>query len=219
MTNQRTNKLTMLAMLCAISYVVMLVGRIPISTVEFLKYDPKDAIITIGGFIFGPLSAFLVTFIVAFVEMITVSSTGYIGFIMNVIATCAFACTATIIYKKKHTLVGAVIGLLAGTVAMTIVMMLWNYLLTPIFWNMDRSAVANMLIPVFLPFNALKGGLNAGLTLFIYKPIVTALRKANLISASTNQETKKGNTLFIGIVSIIIIVACVLLILVHKKII
>ena len=44
-----TKKLTVLAMLAALSFIVMVVGRIPV--VLFLKYDPKDVVITIAGFI------------------------------------------------------------------------------------------------------------------------------------------------------------------------
>ena len=43
--------------------------------------------------------------------MFTVSDTGPIGCIMNVLATCAFCCTAAFVYKKFHTRKGAVIGL------------------------------------------------------------------------------------------------------------
>lgn len=32
-------------------------------------------------------------------------------------------------------------------------------------------AVAELLLPVFLPFNLLKGSLNTALTLLIYKPV------------------------------------------------
>ena len=38
-----------------------------------------------------------------------------------------------------------------------------------------REAVAELLIPVFLPFNLLKGGLNTGITLVLYKPVVSTL--------------------------------------------
>jgi len=44
----------MVGMLCALAYVVVVVGRIPI--ILFLKYDPKDVIIAIGGLIFGPFT-------------------------------------------------------------------------------------------------------------------------------------------------------------------
>lgn len=36
-------------MLCAVAYVVMVIGRIPI--ILFLKYEPKDVVITMGRFL------------------------------------------------------------------------------------------------------------------------------------------------------------------------
>lgn len=47
--NGKTKKLTTIAMLCAITYVVMAVGRIPV--VLFMKYDPSDVIVALSGFI------------------------------------------------------------------------------------------------------------------------------------------------------------------------
>ena len=47
-----------------------------------------------------------------------------------------------------------------------------------------RDAVADMLLPVFLPFNLLKGGLNAAFTMMLYKPVVSALRAARLVPES-----------------------------------
>jgi len=65
--------MVILAMLSAIAFVVMCVGRIPI--LLWLKYDPKDVIIAIGGFLFGPLSALLMSVVVSLVEMITGAAT------------------------------------------------------------------------------------------------------------------------------------------------
>ncbi len=68
-------------MLCAIAYVVMVAVHLNIlPAAPFLTYDPKDVIITIGGFIYGPAEVLIISFIVAFLEMITVSDTGIIGF-------------------------------------------------------------------------------------------------------------------------------------------
>ena len=50
MNIRRTKKLTAIGMLCALAYAAVMVGRIPI--VLFLKYDPKDVVIVIGGLIF-----------------------------------------------------------------------------------------------------------------------------------------------------------------------
>ena len=96
--NNKTRKLTTVGMLCALAYAAVAIGRIPI--VLFLKYDPKDVIIVIGGLIFGPAVSFLVSLIVSFVEMFTISDTGIWGCIMNILSTCTFACTAALIYKS-----------------------------------------------------------------------------------------------------------------------
>ena len=174
--NSKTKRITVIGMLCAITYVTMVVGRIPI--ILFLKYDPSDVIVTLGGFIWGPMTSCIVSVIVATLEMITVSDTGILGCIMNIVQTLSFACTASIIYKKKHTLSGALIGLASGWLITVIVMLLWNYLVTPLYMGYPREAVVELLLPAFLPFNLLKGGLNASINFLLYKPIVTALRKS-----------------------------------------
>lgn len=87
MKNSRTRKLTTVGMLCALSYVAVAVGRIPV--ILFLKYDPKDVVIVIGGLIFGPLTAFAMSVIVSVVEMLTISSTGLWGCMMNMISSCS----------------------------------------------------------------------------------------------------------------------------------
>ena len=110
-----TKTITTLAMLSGIAYVVMLVSKLLPSVNGFLDFDFKDVVICIGGFTFGPVAAAVMAIVVAFVEMITISTTGLIGFVMNVLATCGFCCTATFIYKKRHTMVGAVLGLGLGS--------------------------------------------------------------------------------------------------------
>ena len=214
--NEKTKKITIIGMLCAVSYLVMMVGRVPlVPAVSFLKYDPKDVIIVIGGFIFGPMVSFLISLIVSVVEMLSVSETGSIGLIMTVIATCSFACIAAFVYKKKHTMSGAILGLGLGIICMTAVMLLWNYFITPIYMGYPREAVVELLLPAFLPFNLIKGGINLGITLLVYKPIVTALRKAHLIHESENTD-KKSTYIGTIVVSSFILVSCILFVLVMK---
>ena len=181
MRDERTKKMVTMAMLAALSYLLMVFVRIPM--ISFLKYEPKDVIIAIGGFIFGPVEAFVISLAVSIVEMFTVSDTGWIGALMNLISTCSFACTAAVIYHKNRTQKSAVIGMAAGIVVMVAVMMLWNYLLTPIYMGYPREAVAAMLPTVFLPFNLIKGTINAVILILIYKPVVRGLRKAKLVPA------------------------------------
>ena len=105
----KTRKIAATGMLCALTYVVMAVGRVPV--VLFLKYDPSDIVVTLGGLIWGPMTAFTVSAAVAVIEMLTVSHTGLLGCIMNIVQTVSFACTAAAIYRKRRTLGGAVAGL------------------------------------------------------------------------------------------------------------
>lgn len=210
MNISRTKKLTTIGMLCALAYVTMLVGRIPL--ILFLKYDPKDVIIVIGGLIFGPLTSFAVAVIVAVVQMFTVSGTGILGCIMNIISSCSFACTAAFVYKKKHKLSGAILALFCGWFCQVAVMMLWNYLIAPIYMGYPREAIVELLLPAFLPFNLIKGGLNAAITMLLYKPVVTVLRRSNLIEPSQNPEKTRIN-MGVLLVALTMIITCVLLIL------
>ncbi len=170
----RTKKLTTTGMLCALAYAAAVFGRIPL--VLFLKYDPKDVIIVIGGLIFGPLTSLAISVMVSLAQMVTVSGTGILGCVMNIISSCCFSCTAASFYKRKRTLSGAMVGLLWGCGCQAAAMLLWNYLISPIYMGIPREAVAELLLPAFLPFNLIKGGLNAAITMLLYKPFVTALR-------------------------------------------
>ena len=212
-----TKKLCVLAMLSALAYVVMIFGRVPV--VLFLKYDPKDVIITIGGFLYGPLAAFAVTVVVSLVEMITASDTGFFGLLMNIVAGCSFACTASFIYKRNRTLKGAVTGLTASWLLTTAVMTLWNYLITPLYmWTPEmgitmaemRQQVAGLLVPAIIPFNLLKGGLNAALTMLLYKSVRKALTASRMMPQSVLSESKGKVNIGAIIVSLFVIATCIL---------
>ena len=212
MRSEQIKQMVVMALLAALAYVVMVLIRVPV--ISFLKYEPKDVIITIGGFIYGPLAALSISLIVTLVEMGTVSDTGWIGAVMNFVSTAAFVLPATIIYKKMHNLKGAVIGLVSGVLSMIIVMLLWNYILTPLYMGYPREAVAKMLPTVFLPFNALKGGLNAAFTMLLYKPVITALRAARLVPKPEEQRKGSvGTTILVVVLSLALAATLVLVIL------
>lgn len=220
MIQSKTKKITLIAMMAALSYVVHLLGKfmlvgaiVLVPAAPFLQYDAKDIVIVIAAFLTGPLSGLIISLLVSLVEMITVSDTGYIGCIMNIISTCAFVCPAALVYKKNKTQKGAVLGLLLGVVLVTVAMVLWNYLITPLYMNTSREAVAGMLLPIFVPFNLLKASINMAITLILYKPIVRVLRRTGLVEPSEKKGTvgKKNVGLILGIVILVLCVACILL--------
>lgn len=215
MKSQNIRKLTTISMLAAAAFIAVFFVRIPIMpAVPFLKYEPKDVIITIGGLIYGPLSAMTISLIVSFVELITISDTGIIGFVMNVISSCSFACVASAVYKKKHTMSGAVLGLSMGIVVMVCAMLLWNYLITPLYMNITREAVVGLLYTAFLPFNLLKGILNMAFSLVLYKPVISALRKTGAVPPRSEiTENKKAmGAILGGFIAITVVILLLVLI-------
>ena len=102
------------------------------------------------------------------------------------------------IYKKMHSKKGAVIGLACGVVCLVAVMLLWNYLITPLYMtNFSRADVAALLPTLFLPFNLAKGGMNMAATLLLYPPVVGALRRAGVVPPSQSGQGKTLNAGFL----------------------
>ena len=221
-----TKTVAILAMLCALAYAVMFFSRFlpPLVAMPPLKYDPKDIFIIIGGFLYGPLATVGMSIAVSLIEMITVSTTGPYGLLMNIVSTCAFVFPATAIYQKFRSLKGAVCGLGIGVAFMVMVMMGWNYIITPLYMSAApeavgamREVVAGMLIPVFLPFNLLKGSLNAAVTMAIYKPLSDALRKMGMLPKSGKGKAKAN--IGVILVSVFAVATCVLFMLVFAGVI
>ena len=205
-----TRYMAVVAMFTAVAFVAVLLAKVIPNVAGFLSYEPKDAVIVIASFIFGPMTGVIISLLVSFIEMISISTTGIYGFLMNVVSTCAFVVPAAWLYKKDHSQKGAVLGLGLGVVLMAIVMVVWNYIITPFYMGVPQEVVAGMLASVFLPFNLIKGGINAALTLLLYKPIVGALRKAGLVEPTHSSHKGKfslGFTLF----SVAVLVTFVLL--------
>ena len=190
-----TKKLVGIAVFAALAFGVTLVFRIPVS---FLTFDAKDAILVVASFIYGPVAAVLMSLIISILE-ISISDTAVIGAIMNFVSSAAFAGVASLIYKKKRTFNGALIGLFTSVAVTTGLMMLMNILITPFYMGVDRSVVISMLPTVLLPFNFAKTLMNGAIAMLIYKPVAVALRRAKLVDGKP-MDTKFGKQSIITII-------------------
>ena len=230
--NRQTNleklkKMTGVAMFAALAYICVAVLRIP-GIGGFLTMDFKDVIITICGMFFGPASAILLSVVVPFIEFLTVSGTGVYGLIMNFLSSFAFAFTASLFYKYKKTLFGAIMGLVSAVLAMTAVMMLANLIVTPYYTHMPTAYVAKMIPTLLLPFNFTKATLNAALTLMLYKPLTSVLRKTGFFGKKkeaciqTEEQWNRGKSrsaiLFAVCLLIAIAALCTILLVWHGEI-
>lgn len=217
MTQSRMNskKLTLMAMLAAMAYVAMLISRPLPAVAGFLRYDLKDVIVAISGFLLGPAAALAITVVVSLIEMVTIGTTGPIGLLMNVLSTSAFVLPSALMYRKDRTIKSAALGLILGVILMTAVMLAWNYIITPLYMKVPREVVAGMLLPTFLPFNLVKGGLNAGITMLLYKPLSGALKK--LMPASEVTPAPRRFNLAATLVSAFVVATCVVIFVLMTK--
>ena len=171
--SEKTRKLVVMAMLVAVSVVLVWLIHFPIfPAAAFLEYDPADIPILIGAFAYGPWVGLLITVVAAVIQGFTVSAgSGLYGIIMHIIATGVLVLVAGSIYKIRHTRSGAIIALICGTVAMGLIMMVANHFITPVFMGAPTEVVDAMLLPVILPFNLIKAGINSLITFLVYKTV------------------------------------------------
>lgn len=202
-------RLVMVALFTALAYVVMIMIHFP---VQFLTLDLKDAIITLCGLAFGPLSALFISVVVPLIEMVTVSGTGIYGCVMNILGSASFSVTVSLVYKYKKNFVGAIIGLISGVCAMTAVMMLFNLIVTPAYTHMPVSEIQKMIPTLLLPFNLIKAVLNASLVMMIYKPVSTLLQKTGFLPKSDHQFRFDWRTVTVVVISLILIVVSLVVI-------
>lgn len=166
----KTNVICGIGILSALAIVLACFARGPWPSAAFLEYSPTDVPLLIGTFMYGPVAGVIMSFVVAIIQGVTVSaSSGIIGIAMNFISMLAFSLTAGLIYKKIHTLKGAIISLLCGALCGVIVMLLWNIILTPLYMEVSRAQVIALLPTVFLPFNLVRYISNAVMTFLLYK--------------------------------------------------
>ena len=136
-------KLAVMALLVAVSVVLIYAVHFPlIPAAAFLEYDPADIPILIGALAYGPLAGVALTVVASLIQGVTVSAGS-----------------------------GGVLGLLLGTLAMGLIMMPANHIITPYFTGWPVEAVDALLLPGILPFNLIKAGLNSGVTFLLYKTV------------------------------------------------
>ena len=174
-----TKQLVTMALLCAIGAIFMFVQIPLLPAAPFLTYDPSLVPAMVCGFAYGAGPGVAVA---AMAIVIHALMTGdWVGALMNVVATIGFVLPAALLYARRRDFKDAVIGLVLGVVASTVLSMLANLTIGVWFWYGSVDAIAPLMVPAVLPFNLIKAGLNSVLTLAVYKTI------SNLITPKKRQ--------------------------------
>lgn len=211
-TKFELKKISVAAVLCAFAYASMFIIRIK---VQFLTFDFKDAIIAISSLLLGPVYGVCSAAIVAVLEFLSVSDTGLYGLIMNFLSSGTFALTCGIIYKYKRTFSGAVIAVVMSVFSVTAVMLLANLFITPLFMGAPRAVVVAMLPKLLLPFNLTKASMNAAITLVVYKPLSSGLKRAKLLPADDRKYRFDLRSAIIAICAVVVIIIAILVLILY----
>jgi riboflavin transporter len=201
------NSLIKISLLGAIAFILMLL-EFPIPGFPpFLKLDFSDLPALIGGFALGPVAGVTVELIKNVLNLIMHgTTTGGIGELANLLVGGVFVYVASLIYHKNKTKKSAVVGLIAGTIAMTVVAGVFNYyVLIPLYAKLfgglenviGAAAAANkaitslgtLIVIGITPFNILKGVVVSTITLAIYKKVSPLIHKESL---NVEQQKLKG---------------------------
>lgn len=187
-SNKKIRTLAAVGVFSALAYICCVLFHFKVS---FLSFDLKDAVMTIGAMFFGPAYGFSMSLLVSTIELVTISSTGIYGYIMNILSSVVFVCIGSFVYTRTRNMLGALLGMGLSVVMMTAVMIGANLLITPFYMNVSVEDVKALIVPLLLPFNMTKAVFNAALVFLLYKPISTALKSAGFLKSEDNAVREK----------------------------
>lgn len=194
-TRVKVRHMAQMGMLAAISVVLMLF-EIPLPFAPaFYEIDFSEVPVLVGSFAMGPLAGAGIEFLKILLNFaVNGTDTAGVGEFANFLIGCALVVPAALVYRKRRTKSGAVIGMIVGTAFMMFVGCYLNAcVLLPAYakaFGMPMDALVGMgaavnhyitdltTFAVFAvaPFNLLKGFLVSLIVLLIYKKIRPVLK-------------------------------------------
>lgn len=195
--------ISLTGMLSAVSFLLMFLEfPLPALIPAFIKFDISDLPAIFGAFAMGPLYGVVIELIKNVLHiLIKGTSSAFIGELSNFLLGSVFVLTAGLIYKRKKTKKSAVAACVLGAFLMGVVCVPLNYfvvypayvvcyklpldaiigmyeeLLAPVAHIPTKNALLNCLVIFNFPFTFVKGLVDSGLCLVIYKPLRKALSK------------------------------------------
>ncbi len=188
----RIRKMSGISMLSAVAFVLMFL-EFPLPTLipSFIKMDFSDLPALIGTFAYGPIAGVIISLLKNLLHL-PLTQTGGVGELSNFILGASFSFTAGLVYNKKHTKMGAMLGSVTGAFVMSAVSVVTNYFVVyPIYTAfMPMEVIIGMykailpssdtlikcLLIFNLPFTFFKGMCSVLITFLIYKPLSPVLK-------------------------------------------
>lgn len=195
-TSKKTRTLVEVGMLGAIATVLMLFEfPLPFIAPPFYELDFSEVPVLVGAFALGPMAGATIELIKILINLlVNGTNTAFVGEIANYLMGCSFIIPAALIYKKRKIKKNAMIGMVSGTVIMTVFGCFMNaYVLLPTYAaafsmpidtiislgsaiNSNIDDIMTFVIIAVAPFNLIKGVIVSVITLLIYKHISPILK-------------------------------------------
>ena len=148
----------------------------------FYEIDFSEIPVLICSFSLGPVAGVVCEFLKVLLKLfLKGTSTAFVGDLANFVVGCSLILPASAVYFANKTKKGAVIGMVVGTVCITVVGSLFNQPLDGIIGmgtkiNPAITSVNTLVLFAVAPFNLLKGVADSIVTFLIYKHIERLLR-------------------------------------------
>lgn len=164
-----TRRIATTALLCALSFVLTFVEFPIFPPAPWLMYDPSGIVAFVAALAFGP-STGAVTVVLPWV-LKTLFSFNPWGHLMAIVAGVALCVPAALVARRVQGPRGLALGMALGAVCSLVACVIGNIIVTPLYTAVSVSDVIAMIVPVLLPFNAIKIALNCVVTVLVSKPV------------------------------------------------
>lgn len=166
-----------LAMFAALAFAVSYLEFPIFPAAPFLQLDFSCVFVLLGGFMFGPVAAIIISGVKECLRLFT-TSTGGVGELANFIVTVSFVLIPTLVYRFKKGLPVVILTLIIGCFIQVGVSLLTNrYINFPLYMPDTAEAVFAQLWWYVLLFNLIKSVAVSLLTVLLYKRISWLLNK------------------------------------------
>ncbi len=195
MRKQTIKKFAFCALFGALGFVLMLLEfPLPMIIPSFIKFDFSEIPAVIASFAYGPLYGVTVCLLKNLLHLFVTTSAG-VGEVSNFILGAIFVGVAGLIYRYHKNRKFALIGSLIGAGAMAIISVFSNYYIVypafSVLYNLPMPAILGMyqailpsvdtlfeaIIVFNLPFNFVKGMIDAALCFLVYKKLSPIIKK------------------------------------------
>ena len=164
-----TRRIATTALLCALSFVLTFVEFPIFPPAPWLMYDPSGIVAFVAALAFGP-STGAVTVVLPWV-LKTLFSFNPWGHLMAIVAGVALCVPAALVARRVQGPRGLALGMALGAVCSLVACVIGNIIVTPLYTAVSVSDVIAMIVPVLLPFNAIKIALNCVVTVLVSRPV------------------------------------------------